>query len=317
MATISDFVKIPKIDSCKHLSTGMRYSSFVQWAGFLVPGFSEDKIQYPGTQENLETRAEIEKYTYDRISSARDILLLFCRSISESESENVKDLYGTINVDFVSKCGDTNEFLEVVKKSAEKFSTKIKFHPFLGINSEKENNLTLGASLLDSGFFEGIELYGTNYAENPEKYLSIFSTARKMNLKSRICCLGFRPLKNRVEIFELLENFNPTHILNPNIALNNDGLNIFENGKLSKNLIDFVKNTNLKIEFSPAPLLSGKKVREKTEFIRECAEKGLEISLCTEDSLFLNKSISEFSLDLCNAEIFSKEELESLISVKS
>lgn len=313
MASIADFVKIPKIDSCKNLSTGLRYSSFTQWANFLLPDFSENTRHFAGTEDDLALRAQISEYTEDRIGSSHDMLLLFCHSISESVSENVTFLNGTINVDFVSKCKNATEFLDVVKSASEKYSDKLKLRPFLGIDTDKENNLPLATMLLESGLFDGIELYGRTYAENPEKFLTIFKTARKMDLSSRICCLGFRGLKNREEIFELIENLCPTHLMNPNIAINNDALKIFKDGKIYPEVVKIVKDKNLQIEFSPAPILSGKKEQEKKLILREFVENDIPFSLCSEDMLYLNKSISEFAADLCNAGVFSIEEMTKII----
>ncbi|WP_407426145.1 hypothetical protein [Treponema sp.] len=314
MSSVADFIKIPKTDSCKHLQLGMRYSSFVRWAGFYLPNFSEDKRFPAGSDEDMVFRGELEEFIQDRIGSEHDLLLLLCYAISESVSENVTSLNGTINVDTVSNFKNATEFLDTIKLAAEKYSNKVKVRPFLGINSDKENNLPLANMLLESNLFEGIELYGRKYIENPEKFLSIFKTARKMGIKSRISCFGFKGMKNQEDIFEILLNLRPTHLLNPNIALNNDDLKIFQNGKICDQIFEMQKEHAIYFEFSPAPVLSGNRGEKKAFVIREFAEKGFPFSFCTEDMLFLNKSISEFAADLCNAGVFSENELTDILS---
>ncbi|MBQ9207891.1 MAG: hypothetical protein IJ158_14420 [Treponema sp.] len=316
MAIISDFIKTSKSDSCKHLSSGMSYSAFTQWAGFFIPDFDPNKKRNAGSPEDIEIRNEISSYTQMRVSSAHDILLLFCHAISESISENVTWMNGTVNVDFLSKCKNPTEFLDTVKEACEKYSNKIKVHPFLGIDTDNENNLPLAEMLLDSDIFEGIELYGRKYAENPEKFLSIFKTARTKGIESRISCVGFHGMQRQEDIFEIIRNLRPTHLLNPNIALNNDALKIFENGKICQQIFEMKKEFDVYIEFSPAPILSGNKSEQKAHAIREFAEMGIPFSLCSEDMLFLNKSISEFAADLCNMGVFSIEEMSQLISDK-
>ncbi|WP_294427611.1 hypothetical protein [uncultured Treponema sp.] len=312
MVSISDFLRISKIDSCKHLSTGMRYSDYIKWAGFYLPPYSNFDIKSIGTDKSFGFWPEFFDYTHTRVGTAHDLLLLFCHSISESVCENVKVLNGTVNVNFISKCRNATEFVDVVKNAAEKYSKQIQINPFLGINTDKENNITLATMLLESGVFKGIELYGSSFADNPEKFLGIFNTARKMNLKSRISCLGCRTLKTHEEIFELMQNLHPTHLLNPNIAFNYDDLEEFKSGKIFPEIISFSKDNNIHVEFSPAPILSVSE--EKAKLIREVAENDIPFSLCTEDLLFLNKSISEFAVDLCNAGIFSKDEMVKIIS---
>ena len=313
MASISDFVRIPKIDSCKHLSSGMRYEAYTQWAGFLIPGFDEAESRPAGSVQDLSIRKNINFYTQTRIASAHDILLLFCHAVSDSVSDGIKVLNGTVNVDFLSKCKKAAEFLDVVKQTREKYSDKIQVRPFLGIDTDNENNLPLAEMLLESGIFGGIELYGTKFVEMPEKFLSLFKTSRRMNIDSRICCLGFHFLKSREEIFEILDNLKPTLLLNPNMAVNNESLGIIKNAKLCPEIVTFGRDTGIKVEFSPAPGLSGNRAKEKNMVIRDFAENGIPIKLCTEDTLHLGKSISEFAADLCNECVFSTEEITDVI----
>lgn len=137
-----------------------------------------------------------------------------------------------------------------------------------------------------------------------------------MGIKSRISCFGFKGFKNQEEIFEILQNLRPTNLLNPNIALNNDDLKIFKNGKICSEILEMHKENIIHIEFSPAPILSGNKGLQKAQVIREFAETGIEFSLCSEDMLFLNKSISEFATDLCNMGVFTSEEIIPLFATQ-
>ena len=314
MTTVADFIKIQKSDSCKHLHTGMRYASFVRWSGFLVPGFSDTERLNAGSASDLALRSEVERFIQMRIDSAHDLSLLLSYALTESNSENVTACNGTVNIDFVSKCKNSTEFLDAISAVSEKYADKIAFRPFLGIDSDKENNLALANMLLESKLFSGIELYGTRFASTPEKYLMIFNTVHELNLDSRVCCFGFRELPDRDSIFELMLNLRPNLLLNPNIAINNDNLRIFKDLKIFPEVIAFIKDNNIHIEFSPAPILSGKKGEQKAQVIREFAENDIPFSLATEDTLYLNKSLSEFASDLCNAGVFSKDELVGIIS---
>ena len=313
MYTISDFIKIPKIDSCKHLSTGMRYSSLVQWTGFLIPGFTEFKTDKAGSEDDFKRRKEVADFARQRIASAHDILLLLCYSISESVQENIKVLNGTINVDFLSLCKSATEFLDIIKSASEKYADKTKVRPFLGINSDKENNLHLADMILDSGLFAGIELAGERFIQEPEKFLTIFNTARKMGIEARIACLGFRNSDDEKYILEIVQNLKPSTLLNPNITSKKIQSALIYDKKRMESTIKSLKSSGVKIDFSPAPLLSGDKETEKLQIIRSFVDADIPVHFCTEDVLYLNKSISEFAADLCNSGLFSKEEVEALI----
>ena len=312
MTKIADFLELPKKDSCKHLSTGMSYPVFTHWAGFLIPDFS-DEIK-AGSAEYMSLKKNISAYTKERMGSAHDILLLFCHAISASVSENVKKLNGSLSIEYLSQCKNAAEFLDIITQAKEKYAGKINFRPFLGIDSDNENNIPLANMLLESGLFAGIDLYGKAFVENPEKFLSIFNSAHKLNMESRISCQGLKDLQSRDELFELMLNFRPSHLMNPNIGVCNDKLKIFNNGKLYPEIVDFIHDNNIHIEFSPAPMLSERNAEKKVWAIREFAENDIDFSLCTEDVLFYGKSISSFSVDLCNMGVFTKEELEKIIS---
>ena len=42
MISVTDFVSLPKVDAHNHLNLGMRYASYVPWAGF-IPDFAQDE----------------------------------------------------------------------------------------------------------------------------------------------------------------------------------------------------------------------------------------------------------------------------------
>lgn len=273
-------------------------------------------LQNAGSENDMQIRRTINSYSQMRIACAHDIFLLFCHAISESAADNVSLINGTVNVGLLPKCKDSTEFLDVVKRICDKYSETIKIRPFLGMNSDIENNLPLANMLLESGLFAGIELYGAGFAENPEKFIAIFNTARRLGLDSRICCLGFKKFKNLDSIYETIQNLRPTLVLNPNFALGDEKVKIFENKKLRPEAVKFFKDEKISMEFSPFLLFSEKLGKEKILSIREFAENDIPFSFCTEDMLFLNKSISEFAADLCRMGVFSKEEMISLISDK-
>lgn len=292
----------------------MRYPAFVHWAGFLLPDFTEYEKRAAGSEQDMRLREEIEDYTQIRIGSSQDIFLLICHAISESLAENTKVLNGTIKADFIQKCKNATEFLDIIKNTSDKYSESITFRPFLGIDTNKENNLSLATMVLDSGLFAGIELYGERYAEMPEKFLSIFNTARKKGIETRLSCLGFRNMKNFDDVFDLVQLLCPSCFLNPNTAVGRDYLGVYKDGKVSQETIAFVKDNNIRLEFSPAPTLSAHNAEQKAFAIRQALDNDIPLSLCTEDMLFMNKSISSFAADLCNLGVFSQEEVVQIIS---
>lgn len=68
MTSVADFIKLPKKDFHSSLDLGMRYPSFVTWAGFYVPDFPED-----GSPVKIEMRSQVHEYTSMRIATEDDI----------------------------------------------------------------------------------------------------------------------------------------------------------------------------------------------------------------------------------------------------
>ena len=79
MTSVADFIKLPKKDFHSSLDLGMRYPSFVTWAGFYVPDFPED-----GSPVKIEMRSQVHEYTSMRIATEDDMKKLLFLSISDS-----------------------------------------------------------------------------------------------------------------------------------------------------------------------------------------------------------------------------------------
>ena len=66
MISVTDFAALPKVDAHNHLNLGMRYASYVPWAGFYIPDF-------PRKMSGLEEMHDvISMYTRTRPRTAKD-----------------------------------------------------------------------------------------------------------------------------------------------------------------------------------------------------------------------------------------------------
>ena len=80
MSSVSDFVSHKKVEAHNHLNLGMRYASYVPWAGFYIPDFPK-KIYEGGL---TEMHKYIGEYTRPRVSSGKDAKDLITLSFQDA-----------------------------------------------------------------------------------------------------------------------------------------------------------------------------------------------------------------------------------------
>lgn len=299
MTELSDFSKIPKVDSFNDLLGGMRYSSYSRWSGFMIPGFSKD-------DECLDVKIidDFKFYTNLKISGKKDLQSLFYMSLAEASADNVKKLYGGIDFSLCKKCENPAEFIAVIDEVKKKFKSSTEIFPVLQINSDSENNLFLAETFIENKNFAGIILFGGNFFSFDDKTQSfdkIFTSARKSEIKTEINCVHS---KNSDETNFALATFKP------------DFIKDLPEGACDEKTLDFIKQTEICAEFTPyiPSCLETEKIK-KYKFMRRLFDSGIKIRLCTGSLLLLKKSISEFAVDLCNSEIFSEDEVKSFFAI--
>lgn len=299
MAELSDFSKIPKSDSFNDLLSGMRYSSYSRWAGFVIPGFSEDDECF-----DSKLNDDFKFYTDIKISGKKDLQSLFYMSLSEAAADNVKKLFGGIDFSLCKKCESPAEFISLIDEVKVKSENSTEILPILQINSDLENNLYLAETFLENRNFSGVILAGRKFLAQNEKtkiYEKILTTSRKSNLKTEVNGVG---IKTSDELNFALTTFKP------------DFVKDIPESAFDEKTFDFMKQTEICAEFTPyVPSRLETEKLKKYKFMRRLFDSGIKIRLCTGSLLLLKKSISEFAVDLCNSGIFSENEVKSFFEI--
>ncbi len=299
MTSIADFIKAPKNDVLSHLELGMRYSSYVLWAGFFIPGFPEPDNR---CFSSVKLKEQIIEYTRLRINSKKDVQSLFALSIKEAIADNIETLEGVLNINLSEKCGSPSEFVETVQKSIEKYSDKIRVRPILGMDGGNRTHFFLTETFLECGLFDGLYVYGTEITENPEKFKRFFDFAKKYNLETK---LHTDPLKNVDDFMQTMSLLMPSHIIHPDKIVND------------KECLKVLVDNDVKTIVSPRPVITkGYDTLKKAQILRTLLDSGVNAYISTEDMLFNNQSISMFASDLCNTGLFTKDEMLQIIAKK-
>jgi adenosine deaminase len=295
MTTISEFISHPKIDAHNHLNLGMRYASYVPWAGFFIPNFPRVLSGLP------EMHEIIAQYTRPRCLEEKDVQDLLTLAIKDAIADGVTVLEGSIDIGFVNQCGGIDHFLKLVERILSKFSSKIDFRPELGMGKTFgiEKIQKWAPVLLESGLFKSIDLYGPEVEDGIEDFKNIYELAGKLGIKRKAHVGEFsdaNSIRRFVEYFELED---VQHGIG---AVQDDSV------------IQFLLDRKITLHVCPASnvMLSAVPSLEQHP-IRKLYDAGLKVTIATDDLLFFNKSVSEQCVDLVNAGLFTKEEIFSLM----
>ncbi len=305
MVTIADFIKIPKTDSYNHLKFGMRYFSFVHWAGFFVPDFPENGICC-----DEDMRSDIQNYISTKTATADDVQKLLSIAISEAISDTVKNLDAMIDFSLAESCGTPDNFIETIKKTIEKYSDKVEIRPFLSFNiddfcNEELDEESLAAllrnagTLMKSGYFSGFDFCGNISEARIEKIKPLIRSSRGEKLPVSVCC-DF--IKSSEEFLSLFEIFKPSAVCN------------FDPELCDENIQSVLKKKNVIFEISPELFLSKDGFSaQKAAALKKVFEGEVVVKLCSGKILYTNSPISSFATELCNTGAFSKEELSGIL----
>lgn len=297
MISVTDFAALPKVDAHNHLNLGMRYASYVPWAGFYIPDF-------PRKMSGLEEMHEvISMYTRTRTRTAKDAQDLITLSIQDAIADGVTILEGSIDIGFVHHCNNNvDSFLSMVEKLQTKFSNSIIFLPELGMGKtfDKAKIDKWAPACMESGLFKSIDLYGPEVMDGIEEFKEIFNIASKLNLKKKAHVGEFSDAKS---IRSFIEYFNLDEVQH--------GIGAAQDDKV----IQFLLDRKVRLNITPASNVMLSAVPSLQEHpIKKLVNAGVRVSIGTDDLLFFNRSVSEQCADLVNAGLFTKQEIVDLLA---
>ncbi len=155
MVSVSDFISLKKVDCHNHLNLGMRYASYVPWAGFQIPNF-------PRKMNGLgEMHEVIGQYTRVRIATKKDVQDVITLAIQDAIADGITVLEGSVDLNFVNMCnGNPEEFCQMVEDIRKKFEGKIDLRPELGMGKlfDKTKIDAWVPECLKSGIFKSLHL---------------------------------------------------------------------------------------------------------------------------------------------------------------
>ena len=296
-ASVSDFIQCAKTDTHNHMNLGMRYASYVPWAGFYIPDFPRKLNGLDDMHNNV-----IIPYTRPRCKTAKDVQDLFTLTIQDAIADNVKILEGSTDISFVYHCGGVENYIELIAKVRDKFKDKIDFRPELGMGKtfDIEKIHQWAPELLQSGIFKSIDLYGPEVEDGLEAFKDIYALAGKLGIKKKAHVGEFsdaHSVHRFVEIFEL------------------DEVQHGRSAADDENVMKFLREHNIALNICPESnvmLCAAPSYKEHS--IRRLVDAGIRVNLGTDDLLLFNKSNSEQCVELVKAGLFTVQEMQQFLA---
>lgn len=296
MTSVAEFKVRPKMDAHNHLNLGMRYASYILWAGFYIPNFPR---HFNGLDD---MHTVISEYTRPRCVTEKDVQDLLSLSIQDAVADGVTILEGSIDISFIHHCGESiTRFIDMVKRVHEKFKNKIDFRPELGMGKTFDNSLVRrwAPECLESKVFKSIDLYGPEVEDGIEDFKPIYVLAGKLGIKKKAHVGEFsdaKSVKRFVQFFELDE-------VQHGIGAASD-----------KNVMKFLRDEKIRLHVCPASnVMLGAVPSLEEHPIKILYENGVDVTINTDDLLFFNKSVSEECVDLINAGTLTEKQVFDIL----
>ena len=297
MISEKEFLNHHKIDAHNHLNLGMRYNSYKTWAGFEIPNFPREK--YDGLGEMHKIIAE---YTRPRAATEKDVEDLIRMSLEDAVKDGVTVVEGSVDIQFVGHCDNSIEqFLSLVAKIRSDFSNKIDFRPELGMGKlfPKEKIAAWAPACIESGIFKSIDLYGPEVFEGLEDFKPLYDLAGKCGIKRKAHVGEFSDAKSVKQFIDYFELEEVQH-----------GIGAVQDDEILKYLVD----KKIRCNVTPASNVMLTAVdRLENHPIRKMYDAGVRLTICTDDLIFFNKTVSEQCVDMVNSGLFTKEEIFKIL----
>lgn len=289
----SRFKALPKADVHNHLHLCTSRERFYK----LYPHFQYD---FPESYSGLDGMVDFILNKYNSIlTSSEDVVALLNASIQSSIDDNVTYLEASIDT-FLSRFFENSieGLLDVVSEIKTQYKHKITFKPDIGLNKnlDKKTAHAYGEACLSSHLFDGIDIYGIEFEQDLEHFKPIYRLARMQKLKTKIHIGEFSDAHSIKETIELLE---PSEIQHGITAVHSDYV------------MDMIAERDIQLNLCPASNMKLGAVKDlKTHPIRKLFDKGIRVTINTDDTVLFDKTVSDQFDDFLSLNVFSFDELE-------
>lgn len=287
------FLKLPKADVHNHFHLGGSQKKILE----KYPNFN---ISFPKTFDGLPGMID---FIYSHLNlimvTKEDVINFMEMAIESAMEDNITLLEASVDINLARFFNNSiEEVITEVKRITEKYKAQICFKPDIGINKDLpiEKVYSYSESCIKSGAFFGIDIYGKEAQQNLLPFKELFKTASKNNLKTKAHIGEFSNYKSIEETINLL---NPNELQHGINAVN------------SEKTMDLILERNIRLNICPASNISlGAVSSYKHHPIRKLFDKGIKVTINTDDLILFNTTLTDEFYNLYHQNIFTFDELE-------
>jgi adenosine deaminase len=293
--TKNTFLKLPKADVHSHFHLGGSQKK-------LFEKYPNSKIKFPEKYDGLTGMID---FIYGHLNlimvTSEDVICFMKNAIESSIADNVTLLEASVDVGlarFFDNSIDT--LISEVYRIKEKYKSQIDFKPDIGINKDLpiDKVYMYGDSCIKSGVFNGIDIYGKEANQNLNSFKDLFEIAKKTKLKTKAHIGEFSDYKSIEETINLL---NPDELQHGINAVN------------SEKTMDLILERNIRLNTCLHSNISlGAVSNLKTHPIRKLFDKGIKVTVNTDDLILFDATVTDELFTLYSNNIFSFDELETI-----
>ncbi|HNW70696.1 MAG TPA: hypothetical protein PKI01_09855 [Bacteroidales bacterium] len=286
---------IPKSDLHNHAELGSRIEGLEKWSGKKIPRAPQTMPSFYDFEAYLETAFDEilkmpgffennKKATFQQ--ALNDGVRVLQISI-DSRFYKITDAYGA---------GIT----EIVKNTHRNVAPEILFVPQLGLDRKHEFRQLLyeAETLLDTGYFQSIDLYGDELFGDVKNFIPLYRKAKSRGLVLTAHAGEYGTAESVRKAVELLELDQVQH-------------GIAASG--SEEVMKWLADHNIILNVCPTSnvMLCRAESIEKHP-IRKLYDHGIKVTVNTDDLMVFNQSVSEEFFNLYRAKVFNGEELNHI-----
>lgn len=235
------------------------------------------------------------------LQTKNDIIFFMESAIESCIADKVVLLEASVDLNLYKYFNNSIEkFILAIAQLKEKYSAKIKFQPELGINKDWPASGIEKAvfTCLESGIFNGIDLYAKEKNRDLSPFQKIFEFANVNGLTTKVHIGEFSSSQSIEDAIHLLQ---PDQIQHGIAAAN------------SKKTMDIILNHGIRLNICPTSnLILGAVKNIQSHPIRKLYDHGINITINTDDFLLFGTSLSDEFFKLWQNQIFSIEELDKI-----
>jgi len=243
----------------------------------------------------------IEQYINTFMTSSEKAINLMDIGIRSSMADNVTCLEASIDINLFRFFNNSvKELIEAVDRLKMKYLGQIDFRPEIGIkkNSPSEIIYESGIQCIESGVFDGLDIYGNEKGMDLSGFQELFLYAKTKKLKTKVHVGEFSGHETIEKAIELLEPDEIQH-----------GIHAAESG----NTMHMIVERGIRINICPQSNIALGAVADiYAHPIRKLYDSGINLTINTDDLLLFNATLTDQYVNLIEHDIFTFEEVNEI-----